>query len=258
MSYYYFLETALQPLEFPDKPDTDFGFILHLYEENLSESDKKSVNLLRKYIDVLNIRSFYLGYPINNQGCLNQEELAKALEDSEYFSQQIFDVLNQHEENRDKIKHFPSVLKVFYDEHIEKGCEFLKWFFSFEKYSRIILCAFRCKNIKKDILEELSFEDPLDPVVSEVLSQKDSPHFESPSGFEELVELLHLSKGSPKRQYHDFSEYRFRMIKQHIDMSTFTLDWVLGYLALFMILDEYHNTNPEEGANTLNKMMKDI
>ncbi len=258
MSNYYFLETALLPLEFPDELSMDFDQILYLYGENLSKSDMQALSTLRMYIDLQNIRSLYLGYPINTKGSLSKEELERSLEDGEYFDQEIFDILNQFEEPKEKVKNFPLVLKCFFDREIEKCSGFLKWFFEFEKYSKIILCGFRCKNMKRDVSEELAFEDPLDPVVSEVFSQKDSPHFEPPSGFEDLVEILHLSKERPKMQYHDFSEYRFRMTKKQIEMSSFTLDWLLGYIILFVILEDYHNTNPEEGTNTLNKMMKDM
>lgn len=258
MSYCYFLETALSPLEFPDKPDETFERISYLYTENLSEKDLKNFRVLQKYIDVQNIRAFYLDYPLNSKGLLNKNELKNNLEQELYFDEDIYDILNEYETSEEKARAFPRILKVFLDKQIEQTSGFLRWFFEFEKYSRLILCAFRCKHLKRDVIQELSFEDPHDPIVSEIFAQKDSPHFDAPAGYEDLAEVLQVAQGKPKEEYYALYEYRFRMIKEQTVTKSFTLDWLLGYVILFAILEEYHNVNEVDGANILNKMMKDV
>lgn len=258
MHYYYFLETALPPLEFPDKPQISFDQILHLYDQNLSKKDLKSVAFLRKYFDFQNIKALKLHDSFNSYGFLNKEELKKALGDVLYFGEEIYDFFKKAQEDDSKALFFPQIFSQFLDQQAHASHGFLKWFFAFEKNYRLILCAFRCKNLKRDITQELFFEDPLDPIVSEIFSQKDSPHFDSPQGYEDLAEVLQLSHGSPKGQYYALYEYRFRKVKQKIEQGSFTLDWFLGYMVLFTLLQEYHNVDSVEGAQVLNKMMKDV
>ncbi len=257
MSYFVYLENALTPLQFPDKPEIGFSDLLALSSDMLSDHDKRALEKLRMYFDILNIRSLYLGYPIDPKGNLSKEELEKALDDQVYFDQAIFEVLEKSDEPSEKVKLFPKVLKTFFDARIENEKGFLKWYFELEKYSRLILTAFRCKKLGRDVSEEINFEDPLDPIVSEIVSQKDSPHFDPPSEYEDLVEVVQVEEDNVMDQYASLTAYRIRKIQEKIETKNYCLSWFLGYIAVFSLLEEYHNTNSSIGANVLNKMMKD-
>ena len=47
-------------------------------------------------------------------------------------------------------------------------------YYEFERELRLILTALRAKRSGKDIIRELQFEDPTDPLVADILAQKDA------------------------------------------------------------------------------------
>lgn len=254
---YYFLETANPPLEFPDKLELGFKDLVFLYRENLTKEDFKRFQKLQKYIDLLNVKSLLCGHEVNPNGNLSKVELEEALSEPKYFGEEIFDLFSSVDSNEEKIKLFPKILYVYLNRCIETSVGFLKWYFQFERDLRLILTSYRCKKLKRDVSIELSFADRLDPIMAEILSQKDSPHFEAPYGYEELAEVLQVSENDPKRQYVQLAEYKIRTVKEQVEMDNFSTEKILAYAVMVTVLEDYHDLSLEEGHKILNEVMRD-
>ncbi|MCH9630381.1 MAG: hypothetical protein S4CHLAM37_03770 [Chlamydiia bacterium] len=254
---YYYISTALTPLEYGDTPDMTFHFLFEKFKENLSSSDMEQLGVLRKKFDLMNIKRLLRHEEIDNRGNLNQKELEEALITEGYFDQYVFDFLNRYEEDADKILNFPELLNRFFIDEEKKAKGFLKTLLGNQRKWRLILTGYRTKKQKGDISKQLSFEDPFDPTTAMILSQKDSPHFEAPEGSEELSEMLMATKESPMQQFRSFAEFRFRKIKETVQDKIFSLDYLVAYAIQIVILEDLHALNKEEGEKVLNTIVKD-
>ncbi|PCI94531.1 hypothetical protein COB11_03710 [Candidatus Aerophobetes bacterium] len=254
---YYYISSALTPLEYGDTPDMTFHFLFEKYKENLSESDMKQLSVLRKKFDLMNIKRLLRHEEIDTRGNLDQKELEEALSTEGYFDQYVFDFLNRFDEDADKILNFPELLNRFFIDEEEKASGFLKNLLGNQRKWRLILTGYRTKKQKGDISKQLSFEDPFDPITAMILSQKDSPHFEAPEGSEELSEMLMTTKESPMQQFRRFAEFRFRKIKEIVEDRLFSLDYLIAYAVQVIILEDLHALSKEEGEKVLNTIVKD-
>ena len=104
---------------------------------------------------------------------------------------------------------------------------------------------------------QLNFEDSYDETVSQILSQKDSPHFEAPEGYEELYEMLVSTSNEPMLQFKSFGEYRFRVVKEMVETQLFNLDYLAAYAVELALLEDLHRLDKEEGEKILNTIVKD-
>ena len=115
----------------------------------------------------------------------------------------------------------------------------------------------RAKKLKIDLSKEFQFEDPRDLFVAELLAQKDTSNFEFPAEFIEMDEALKGEGLDPKEQYKALAQFCFYHILENIQDHPFSIDYLLGYLAQFMIIDNWNMLNEKEGSKRLNQMVQE-
>ena len=258
MKGYFFLSSFLPKLQFDFPINFSFDDLIRLYTSNLTGRDMKKVWLMRHFIDLKNVCQFLREEPIDKHGNFSESKLSQALDNQEGFPQYLFDYLEKYQTLEEQIRFFPSVLSHFFLDAQEQSNGFLRYYFDFERKWRLVLTAMRAKKLKIDLSKEFQFEDPRDLFVAELLAQKDTSNFEFPAEFKEMDEALKGEDLDPKEQYKALAEFCFYYILENIQDHPFSIDYLLGYLAQFMIIDNWNMLNEKEGSKRLNQMVQDV
>ncbi|MCB1109804.1 MAG: DUF2764 family protein, partial [Chlamydiia bacterium] len=133
---------------------------------------------------------------------------------------------------------------------------FLQRYFRFEREWRVLIAGYRAKKLGVDAAVELQHEDFHDPLVAEVLAQKDTPFFEFPFEYQELGEKLKEVQGNPKGQYEVMANFRFNRIEEEVQDHPFSLDYLLGYLVQLMIVEDAYILDEKQGNQKLSEIVK--
>ncbi len=246
---YFFLGSLLPPLNMGGEPPMGFEELIALYRSNLTSTDLEKVKAIRTFIDLKNVVQLLKNEPIDRRGNLSEKELDEALVNRTTLPPYLFDALDKDEKLRD----FSKVLIAYFSEEYEG---FLKWYFAFEHEWRILIAGYRAKKLGVDPTEELQHEDFHDPLVAQILAQKDAPFFEFPFEYADLGERLKGTEKKPEEQYEVMARYRFERVLEAIQDKPFSIDYLLGYLMQLMILEDRFALNEKRGAEGLNEIIK--
>ena len=249
---YYFLALSLPPLSLQEKPELSFEKLMASLEMSLTKRDLEKARVLRRFIDIQNIRALILEEPIDTRGNLNEKELDEALLIKNILPSYIFDFLEQFEKPADRISHFFGLLASYFSQEILKASGFLKRYLIFEREVRLVLLALRAKQLRRDVVKELQFEDLADPFVAQILAQKDAPVYEPPEEYRELIVRLESCYGDPWLENSVFAEYRFKKIDEMVQLDLFSINQILAYMAKLMIVEELFELDAERGKSILN------
>lgn len=251
MANYYFLAASLPPLYLDKKPELSFAELKERLVLNLNRRDYEKTVVLRRFIDLTNIRSLLLEEPIDPRGNLDEKALDEALLIRNILPSYVFDFLDRYENVSDQVKHFSGLLSLFFLEEIPHQKGFLRKYLSFEHEWRLVATALRAKQYGKDLIRELQFEDFGDPLVAQILAQKDAAHYEPPFEYLDLKEKLSSCGTDPWLQYRVFAEYRFVKIEEMIDHPLFSIEWILAYMAQLLIVEHANELDALKGRMIL-------
>jgi hypothetical protein len=251
MGNYYYLAASLPPLEFPHASEMKLSSLQSALEFNLSKVDLEKVKTLRLFVDLTNIRLFLQEEEIDPFGNLKEKELEEALLSETILPEYVFDFLKENETLSEKLKMFSHLLAEFFQQEIPRQKGFLREFFEFERQWRLVVLALRAKKMHRDFSEELQFEDLHDPFVMQILAQKDTDTYEPPLEYQELKDLLQACGSDPWQQNKSLTSYRFRKIQEIMSPLPFSIEWILGYLAQFMIIEQWNELNAAKGRALL-------
>ncbi|MCX6990108.1 MAG: DUF2764 family protein [Chlamydiae bacterium] len=247
MSNYYYLATTLPPLEFPSVPDISFESLKESLSLNLSEKDLEKVEVLRLFVDINNIRPLLLEEEIDSRGNLTEKDLDEALLVQDFLPEFVFDFLDKYDTLPEKLKHFSELLSKFFTEEIPKQKGFLKEYLTFEREWRLVILALRAKIANRDVAKELQFEDFNEPIVSQILAQKDAEQYDPPVEYKELKEKFLACGTDPWQQNKMLSEYRFSRIEEMVKKGQFSIQAILAYIAQLMIVEYWNELDEERG-----------
>ena len=251
MRNYYFVVSSLPPLSLHEKPEISFEELMVRLGMNLSKQDLERVDVLRRIVDIYNIRALLMEEPVDLKGNLNEKELDEALLVHTVLPDYVFDFLDQFEKAADKIKNFHGLLARFFNEEIPNQKGFLHKYLIFEREWRLVLLAIRAKQLGRDAMRELQFEDAAEPLVAHILAQKDSEVYEPPMEYAEIKEIIASCYADPWAEHRAFAEYRFRKIDELAENGLFTIDKILSYVAQLMIIESINELDAERGGMIL-------
>lgn len=251
MRNYYFIVASLPPLSVREKPEITFEEFMRRLEINLSKKDLEKTKVLRRFVDMFNIRSLLMEEPVDPRGNLNEKELDEALLVHTVLPEYVFDFLGQFEKVSDKIRNFPGLLARFFNEEIPKQKGFLQRYLIFERECRLVLLALRAKQLGRDVIKELQFEDLTDPLVAQIIAQKDAGSYDPPPEYADLKDLIASCYNDPWLENRVFAEYRFKKIEEMIERDVFTIDRILGYMAQLMLIETLIELDQEKGKMIL-------
>ena len=246
MHNYYFVAPSLPTLVLGEIPEISFDELMTRLLLNLSRADMQKINTLRLVLDLKNIRALYSGRPLDTRANLSEKELDEALLIQDDLPEYVFEFLDQFEEDKEKARHFFGLLSRYYSEEIPKQEGFLKELLIFQREIRLVLAAIRAKKTKRDITSELQFEDFTDPIVAQILAQKDMGDYEPPLEYQELKEKLRNCGDDPWQQYQTIISYEFQRIEEMTGYPLFSLDWILGFVARLLLVEQWNALNDEK------------
>ncbi|HAZ15560.1 MAG: hypothetical protein A2Y28_01160 [Chlamydiae bacterium GWC2_50_10] len=254
MRNYYFLAPSLPPLTLGEWPDLLFEELISRFRLNLTAADFQKSRAIRRCIDLLNVRALYLKEPLDPRGNLTERELDEALLLESYLPSYLFDFLKRFETAAEREENFSFLLSSYLKGEWLQQTGFLKRYFRFEWEWRLVLTALRAKELQRDLLEELKFEDSSDPFIQEILSQRESSVYEPPTEYGDLKGYF-LSCGSdPWQHYEGLAKWRFTRVEQLCQGPLFSLDWVLAYFVQHLLTEDLAKLSVEKGEEILRKV----
>ncbi|MBI2743482.1 MAG: DUF2764 family protein [Chlamydiales bacterium] len=254
MGNYYFVAASLPPLVLGEKPEVTFEELKARLEINLSKEDLEKTVVLRRIVDLQNIRSLLLEEPIDLRGNLDEQELDEALLIHNILPSYVFDFLDQYETVTERLKHFFGLLSKFFAEETPKQKGFLRKYLAFEHDWRLVMAALRAKELGRDIVHELQFEDFSNTLAAQILAQKDAPVYEPPVEWQELKELILSCGPDPWQRYKVFATWRFKKIEEMVERPLFSIDWILAYMAQLMIVEHWNELDEVRGKMILESL----
>lgn len=253
MANYYFLITAFPPLTLGIKPELSFKELKELLLLNLTPADLRKVAKLLRPIDLYNIRALWLGQPLDDRGNWNGKDLEEALLVREALPLYLVDFLERYEATSDRLRYFSSLFASLYREEQPKLKGFLLKYYQFERELRLILAALRAKESGRDIVRELQFEDPTDPLVADILAQKDAADYTPARDFEDLKNLFVDNSSDPQKLNRAILQYRFNKIEEMEEAQDFGIDRVLAYVARLILVESVAELDKQKGIEQLSK-----
>ncbi len=247
MRNYYFVVPSLPPLSIGDRPEITFEEFKTRMEVSLSKADLEKTKVLRRFVDICNIRALLMEETVDPRGNLNEKELDEALLGRFSLPDYVFEFLDQFEKVADKIRNFSGLLAAFFNAEISRQKDFLRSYLIFERECRLVLLALRAKQLGRDVARELQFEDPTDPLVAQILAQKDSGSYDPPAEYGDLKELIASCYADPWLENKAFAAYRFKKIGEMAEGKLFSIDQILCYMAQLMIIENLIELDAEKG-----------
>ena len=255
---YYFLSSSLPRLELGQPSSLHFKEYIRLLEENLNEEDFTQVIKLRHLYDIQNLFFLINNRPLISMGNFDKEGLNQALRFQEGLPEYVFDFWREYDTDKEKKLYFSKLYHNFFSYEIQTSKGFLKDYLEFERSLRLILLALRAKEVKKDVVQELQFENAHDDLIAHILSQKDASKYEPPQEFVKIKEIFESVKENPLDLNRKFSEYRFEKIEELYAAQIFSLDRLLAYLVQLMIVEQWQSQNQQKGEALVNAMVKEL
>jgi hypothetical protein len=251
MHNYYFVAASLPELRLGERPDISFEELSYRLSLNLSKEDLEKTVVLRRYIDLLNIRALLLEEPLDAKGNLTEKELDEALLLETFFPPYVFDTLGHYENKKDQLQNFSALLIRYFTEESKGQKGFLKSYLLFERQWRLVAAALRAKKMKWEMTRELQFEDFTDPIVADILAQRDMEQYDPPLEFQDLKEQILSCGDDPWALFKTLSEYRFNKIEEMAGYPLFSMDWILGYMARLLLVEQWIELDEEKGRNII-------
>jgi len=247
MANYYFLITAFPPLTLGLKPELTDKELKELLVLNLTAGDLHEVERLRRSIDLYNIRALWLGLPFDDRGNYDPKEMEEQLLVRDQLPSYIVDYLERYESVEERLRYFSSLFVSLYRDEQPNLKGFLLKYYQFERELRLILTALRAKRSGRDIVRELQFEDLDDPLVVEILAQKDAPEYTPPREYEDLKTRFMDNSSDPLELNRTLLQYRFDKIEEMEEPQDFSIDRVLAYIARLGLVETAFELDKEKG-----------
>lgn len=252
-SRYYFAVTALPPLSFGIPPEITFKELRDFALMNLNEADMEKFLMILQPIDLYNVKALWMGLPLDEKGTLGAKELEEALLIRDLLPEYLIDFLDEHESVEERLRYFSSLYASMYRQKF-KG--FLDTYFQFEREVYICLTALRAKKTGRDIIRELQFEDPTDPMAAQAIAQKDMPEYDPPSEYADLKEIFVQNYSDPRKLSLAIAKYRFDRIGEWEENEQFTLDRFIAYAARLLILESILQIDKDRAREAVEELSK--
>jgi uncharacterized protein YlaN (UPF0358 family) len=263
MTEYYFLSSLLPPLEIGHVPSLGFRELKTLLDANLSRGDRKKVRKFLSLIDLENLRAFWAKEPFDPRGNVTEEQMGQALLDQSWpsgdpFALYLSDYLEKYHSDEERLQNFSQLMSEFFTAEIAQETGFVKDFFTFQRDIRFVKLGFRAKKLGRDVMAELQYEDPKDPLVAQILAQKDAKSYEPPFEYKELKPIFEEFSDSPLELYKAIFEYQFNHIIELWGGELFGLDRILNYMARLILVERWLALDVQKGIKVVDTIEKEI
>lgn len=262
MASYYFLGTLIDEVSFDHSPAIGASAFLELLKENLRRSDWRAIERVRLQIDIGNIQRHWQGFPLDPHGNLAHGELLEALENEAALPGYVQAFLEQHGDCEERRKHFGSLYSTFFREEIKAAraglfggaSKAMAAYFMLERDCRLILTAFRAKQLGRDLIHELQYEDAEDDIVAQLLAHKDAEHYELPFNYQDLKETLGSYGHDPMALQKGLLHYRWHKLKELLAPAPFSFESLLIHLVALISIERWQKLDKDRGQQVVNRL----
>lgn len=248
---YYFLIGALPPLTIGEEPSITWEEFLFLCRNNLTARDFQTLQAMRSWADIQNMRAFWLGEPLDFSGNYGERALDEALLTGEGFPSYVYAFLEKYEQKEERVRHFPELVSSFFYDQALSTNDFVRDYWQFERDLRLVLLGFRAKRLQRDVVKELQYENPEDEIVQQLLAQKEAPSFEPPSRYESLKTLFNEYENAPLLLHRALLEFRFKWIEERLQGVTYSIECVLGYMLQLVMAWKWIQLDQKSGLQII-------
>ncbi len=256
LSKYYFLGTLLPDLKIGEKSEMPLAEFERLIQDNLSDSDFQKIRGIRTYFDIQNLKSYWKGEPFNPLGTLDQAELEEALVTQSILPEYIFAFLEKYQTKEERLKSFNELLRTYFKEEIVKAEGTVKANLVLERELRLVLAAFRAKQLGTDIVKEMQHEDPEEELIAQILAQKDAEQYEPPEKYLDVKDLLQQHEKDPIAMHKALLEYRFNKIEEMLGFDFFSLDRLAGFMVQLIMVEGWQLLDKQKGEEMVEKILR--
>jgi hypothetical protein len=258
MSHYYFVGTVLPTLSFDYPPEITFEKFLILLKDNLSERDYEKTRIIRRFYDIMNLRSLWLEEKLDPIGELDEKELDETLASREGLPNYVYAYLDVYEKIEERIKHFPQLLAKVFQSYQSVNDPLLEDYLNFERELRLVLVAFRAKKLDWDLSSELQYEDPEEELIAQMLAQKDAKDYEPPEKYQDLKVLLENLGDDPLALQKALDQYRFDYLESKIDMADqSSIERILVYMIQLILIEKWTKMDKVKGNEIVDIIVKE-
>ncbi|AGW39056.1 hypothetical protein CPE2_0651 [Chlamydia pecorum W73] len=264
MTQYYFLSSFLPSQQPEASPVFSIDILDDLFDLNLSSKDLHYYTVLKRFFDFENFAFFWADKPLPfSFGTVTQENVASLVryqqwtEDYE-FEEFFKDFLLAYRTPKERLKEFSSLVREFLTYYQNSSSQFLREYFTFKQQLRVVLAGFRAKVLHLDVSYLLRNEDSSDPVVLQVLMQKDAPNYELPQEFSDLKDLLADYGRLPHTLHRTLLLYEFHKLEEFYRNAYFDENLILAKAASYMFAIRNHLANAKKGREIINQIEKAI
>lgn len=256
MNSYYYLSTALPELRLGNPPEISFKYLAFLLKENLSQSDFEKTKVIRLFFDLENIRSLWRKEPLDSRGIFDENSLEEALIIGTGLPSYVYDFLEKYDHLNERLSHFPYIISAYFQNEIPKAEGFLKKYLIFERSLRLVLVVLRARKFNRDLLVELQYENPDDPLIAQILSQKDSKTYDPPEEFQIVKTIFEEFSDDPAALNKALAEYRFQKLDEMIGLKVFSIDYILAYLIKLIYVERWLEQDSNKGLQIIKKIIQ--
>jgi hypothetical protein len=257
MNRYPFIAASLPDIQIGSRPEISFKEMEDLLALNLMNWDRKKVEELLELVDIDNIKALWLGLPLHSAGSMNAKELEEAILVKDFLPSFVIEFLERYETTEQRLDHFPALYTGLYQQMDLASDDFIRSYYAFEREVRLVLAALRAKQMKRDLVLELQFEDTHDPFVMQILVQKDAPDYFPPQEYEALKDLFMENHLDPMKLYRSLLQYRFdKILEIEGQYQSFTIDRILGFLARLMMVEMWNQLDEQKGLSLIDDLSK--
>ena len=258
MSRLFFLSSLLPQLGLIDPPELFFDDLCFLYQENLNARDKARFKQMRSRLDLANIAKVIEGRPVDPRGNLTEQELEEALLHKVGFFDELFYFLEAFEQKEDQLDHFPEIELLFLKREAKQSEGFLSFYFRFEFELHLALASYRGLKLELDPLGALSDELKEDQFVQHLAAQNDVRSWTATGFMGDLKEVLIKHEAEPAALHEAITQYKFNKIQSTMEETLFSIDYILGYFALFMLVEDYQKLKKTQKHQWLDTVCEGI
>jgi hypothetical protein len=256
MKNYYFLATLLPQLRVGSPPEMSSRELDFLLRQNLNSDDFQQVSILRQLVDLDNMRALWVKEPVKAGGNFDEQELEENLLFRQHLPSYVIKFLDTYPETEKRIRHFPVLLRCYFEENTKSLATFLGKYLQFEWQWRVVFCVLRSRRLGRDFLEELQIENQEEPFISEIISLNQGNFFQPPAPYEGLLALYEAKREEPLELYQAISEWRFSYIESMIEWDNFSFERILGFVAQLEICEEWLQLDKRKGSEIVKKLME--
>ena len=256
MANYYFVATLLPQLKVGSPPEIGSRELDFILRQNLTPADFEKVGIIRRLVDIDNIRELLQKQPLEPGGNLDAYELEEALLFKTNLPSYIIQFFERYQTPKEQLEHFPELLRSYFEIESKRQTGFLADYLTFEWQWRLVFVALRAKELDRDLKYEFRLEDPEDPFVGQIIAQNESSSFDPPAPYAGLKALFESRKTAPLDLYQALSEWRFSRIEETIEWEHFSLNRILGYVAELEICEKWLELDKRKGIKILQEMIE--